>query len=149
MKAGNKCYWFSTNTQPWLTSSKTCQYKGGELAISASIATLGHINSLRYKWGMGYFVSKELVACPCLGWPPLVQKTQAFHPIPHHTVENLCHCSRGNNSRNLTHKYLPDHVYLAQYSGQNTVKEWFEQKLNPVFEFGILENSCMDFLFGQ
>ena len=38
-------------------------------------------------------------------------------------------------------------AYLGQRSGQNTLKEWSEHKINAIFELSTLENPCKDSLF--
>ena len=35
-------------------------------------------------------------------------------------------------SENSTHHYLPDWAYLNQKSGPNSMKEWFEHKINAI-----------------
>ena len=50
-------------------------------------------------------------------------------------------------SENSTHHYLPDWAYLGQKSGQNTVKEWSEHKINNSFELRPLQNPYIDTLF--
>ena len=43
--------------------------------------------------------------------------------------------------------HLPDWANLGQTSGQNTVKEWSEHKINAIFELNTLEIICIDSLF--
>ena len=49
-------------------------------------------------------------------------------------------------SKNSTHHFLPDWACLWQKSGQNTITEWSEHKINAIFELSTLEKQCMDTL---
>ena len=52
LKAGSKCYWFSTDAEPWLTATRVCRHKGGQLAIIDSADLLDDVNALRREQGM-------------------------------------------------------------------------------------------------
>ena len=51
-------------------------------------------------------------------------------------------------SENSTHYYLLDRAYLGQKSGQNTMKDWFDNKIKAIFELSALKNPYIDSLFG-
>ena len=61
---------------------------------------------------------------------------------------SACFIAGAYISENLTHYYLPDWAYLGQKSGKNTMKEWSEHKIKPIFELSTLENPYIDSLFG-
>ena len=50
-------------------------------------------------------------------------------------------------SENSTHHFLLDWAYLRQKSGQNTMEEWSEHKINATFALSTLENPYIDTMF--
>ena len=50
-------------------------------------------------------------------------------------------------SKNSIYLYLPYWAYLGRKSGQNTMKEWSEHKINVIFELRTLVNPYIDTLF--
>ena len=50
-------------------------------------------------------------------------------------------------SENSTHHHLPDWAYLGRKTGENTMKEWPEHKINAILELSTLFNLINEFFY--